>query len=124
MREETITVTITSDLSGKPDAETVEFSYGGKAYEVDLTASEKAAFDKAVAKYVKAATPVKAAATTGRRKPTRKTGGTGGRPGATPAGVDPAAVREWARSQGIDIGDRGRLSKQLVADYQAAKKRR
>ena len=32
----------------------------------------------------------------------------------------PAAVRAWARENGYDVGDRGRLSERLLSEYQAA----
>jgi len=37
---------------------------------------------------------------------------------ATPA--TPAEVREWAKSQGIDVKDRGRVPAELVVKFKAA----
>lgn len=34
--------------------------------------------------------------------------------------ADMAAVRQWAREQGFAVGDRGRLSPDLVRSYEAA----
>src|SRR5699024_7979207 len=34
--------------------------------------------------------------------------------------LSPTAIRAWARSQGIPVGDRGRLKQELVAQYRAA----
>jgi DNA polymerase-3 subunit epsilon len=34
--------------------------------------------------------------------------------------VDPAAIREWARDQGIDVGTRGRLNQALIDAYNQA----
>ena len=35
-------------------------------------------------------------------------------------GPSPAAVREWAKSQGIAVNERGRISADLQATFQAA----
>lgn len=45
-----------------------------------------------------------------------------GRSGAsgTPAGLDPARVRAWARSQGLEVGERGRLHSSVLDAYRAA----
>ncbi|MBV9205151.1 MAG: Lsr2 family protein, partial [Actinobacteria bacterium] len=34
--------------------------------------------------------------------------------------VDSTEVREWAKAQGIDVKDRGRVPAELVARFQAA----
>ncbi|MBB5832495.1 exonuclease domain-containing protein [Brachybacterium aquaticum] len=41
-------------------------------------------------------------------------------PSVTANEISPAAVRAWARSQGIPVGDRGRLRAELVAQYREA----
>lgn len=35
----------------------------------------------------------------------------------TTSSVDSAKVRAWARAQGMDVGKRGRLNKELIATY-------
>jgi len=39
------------------------------------------------------------------------------------AGVDLPVIREWARSNGYTVADRGRLSSDIVAAFKASKKR-
>ncbi len=39
---------------------------------------------------------------------------------ASQSTVDPAAVRAWARANGIEVGDRGRLHRDLIDAYNAA----
>jgi len=51
----------------------------------------------------------------GARRPAR-----GGRR-ATASGVDSTEVREWAKAQGIDVKDRGRVPAELVVKFKAAK---
>jgi nucleoid-associated protein Lsr2 len=36
------------------------------------------------------------------------------------SGLDPAEVREWAKGQGIEVKDRGRVPAELVARFKAA----
>ena len=47
----------------------------------------------------------------------RSSGRGAGRPHG---GTDPAVVREWAKSQGIAVNERGRISAELMGKYQAA----
>ena len=58
----------------------------------------------------------------------RPRGGPGAVPGGQPAagaghrasGVDSTEVREWAKAQGIDVKDRGRVPAELVVKFKAA----
>ena len=98
-----------SDLSGdeiaEGEGETVEFSYRGTSYKIDLTDKEAAAFDKAIATYVDNATKL------------------GGRRKSSPAGssgYNAKDVRAWAKSQGIDVPERGRIPGDVLEKYRAA----
>jgi hypothetical protein len=103
------TVEITDDLDGSKNATTVKFALDGKSYEIDLSDKNEKAFRKGLAKFVEAATPVKAADASGRRKY-----GTG------PVRRDTKHIREWLRGQGVDISDRGRIPTDLMDKYNAA----
>ena len=46
--------------------------------------------------------------------------GRSGRKSASANGTDPTAVREWAKSQGIEVKDRGRVPAELVVKFKAA----
>jgi hypothetical protein len=37
-----------------------------------------------------------------------------------PSGLNTTEVREWAKSQGIEVKDRGRVPAELVVKYKAA----
>lgn len=99
------------DLDGSEGASTVKFGLDGKSYEIDLSEAHEKELRKALEKYVGAATQVSAhnAASTGRRKY-----GTG------PARRDTKHIREWLRSQGVEISDRGRIPTDLMNRYNAA----
>jgi hypothetical protein len=96
------------DIDGGEAAGTVRFALDGIAYEIDLSIEHTDELHTALGKYIGHA---------------RKTGGT---PRRAPRGrraastIDTTAVRTWAREQGYDIKDRGRVPADLVAKYQAA----
>ena len=105
------TVVIHDDLDGSEGASTVKFGLDGKSYEIDLSEAHEKELRKALEKYVGAATQVSAhnAAAGGRRKY-----GTG------PVRRDTKHIREWLRSQGVEISDRGRIPTDLMNRYNAA----
>jgi hypothetical protein len=100
------------DLDGGEAEGTVRFGLDGTDYEIDLSAKHAAALRKALAPYLDAA----------RRVPgsTARRPGRNGRRTASASGADPTAVREWAKSQGIDVKDRGRVPAELVVKFGAA----
>ena len=55
----------------------------------------------------------------------RRAGGSARRPArggrrASRSGVDSTEVREWAKAQGIDVKDRGRVPADLVVKFKSA----
>ena len=112
-----IITTLVSDLSGEPadaDAgETVEFAYRGTSYTIDLTSSEAAAFDQAMGPYLAHATKL----TT--RRPARQAAPKN-RSSAT--STDSQRIRTWARENGYEVSDRGRVKAEIAEAFQAARK--
>ena len=104
---------LVSDLSGKDikdgEGETVKFSIGSTSYEMDLTEAEAGQFYDAVKKYTDVAT---------------KTSGRGVRTGAgAKAKADrnqTQAIRAWARENGREVSERGRISQDVQDAYNAA----
>ena len=95
--------------------ETVAFGLDGTSYEVDACDEHAAALRDAFAPYVGAAR--RAPATGGARRASRGPA----RPAA--AGSDRErvqAIREWARSNGHTVSERGRLSASVLEAYEAA----
>jgi hypothetical protein len=101
--------TLTDDIDGGDADETVTFSFKGTSYEIDLS-------KKNVDKMVKALKPYTSAA--------RKAGGRRSGTGRTTAsGADRqqlAKIREWARANGHQVSDRGRISAAVQEAYHAA----
>lgn len=97
------------DIDGGEADGTVRFALDGSEYEIDLNAKHTDELRNALASYVAHARKVGGAA--------RRTGR--GRRGTE--AVDTAKVREWAKAEGYEIKDRGRVPADIVAKYQAAK---
>jgi Lsr2 len=110
-----VTVVMTDDIDGSPDAQTLRFGYQGQQFEIDLAGKNHAAFLATVQPFIAAARVVP-----GRRRPraaarTRRSGGS-----LSVDRVDRAAVRAWAESQGIRIARRGRIRGDVLERYAAA----
>src|SRR5437879_3082805 len=102
-----VTVSLVDDLSGSQADETVSFGLDGKSYEIDLSSKNADKLRGALADYVAAA---------------RKPGG--GRKASAGAARRPVvdreqnqAIREWARSKGMKVNDRGRIPSEVVDAY-------
>jgi hypothetical protein len=97
------------DIDGSAAEGTVRFGLDGSEYEIDLNAGHAGELRDALARYMDAARRVSGSA----RKPAR-----GSRRGSA-GGLDTSGVREWARAQGIEVKDRGRVPADLVAKFKA-----
>ena len=96
--------------------ETVAFGLDGTSYELDACEEHATALRDAFASYVGAARRAGRAPAAAGRKSARAS-----RPAA--AGSDRErvqAVREWARSNGHTVSERGRLSASVLQAYEAA----
>jgi hypothetical protein len=97
------------DLDGGAAEGTVRFALDGTDYEIDLSGKHSKELHAALAKYVDHARKVGGAARRGPRS---------GRRAAS--SIDTAAVRAWAKEQGIGIKDRGRVPGDVVDKYRTA----
>jgi nucleoid-associated protein Lsr2 len=98
------------DLDGSAADGTVRFGLDGADYEIDLNADHAQALHDALAHYISAARRVSGGsrrqARTGRKAPAN--------------GVNTTEVREWAKAQGLEVKDRGRVPAGLVVKFKAA----
>lgn len=97
------------DIDGGEADGTVQFGLDGTSYEIDLNAKHAEALRKSLARYVQASRKIPASRRTGRAR--RSSG---------PNGVNNSEVRKWARSQGIEVKERGRIPAELVVKFKAA----
>lgn len=106
-----VQVVLTDDVDGGDADETVQFALDGISYEIDLSDANAEALREALAPYVDAARRIGGRAS--RRSSTAKS-----RPASER--VDMSNVRAWARENGYQISDRGRVSSEVRAAYEAA----
>lgn len=96
------------DIDGTDLGDTVKtlsFAFEGKEYSIDLSDENADAFREAVAPYIEAGHRVTGSKTA--RKAKAASGNT-------------KTVREWARTNGFDVSDRGRIPADVAQAYAAA----
>jgi hypothetical protein len=98
------------DIDGSAAEGTVRFGLDGSQYEIDLNAEHTQQLRDVLAAYVRAGRRVSG----GTRLPVR-----GGRRGSA-GGLNTTEVREWAKEQGIDLKDPGRVPAELMVKSKAA----
>lgn len=111
-------ISLTDDLlnDDTPADETVTFGLDGTNYEIDLSADNAAKLREALAPYRAVARP----AATGSRKASGSGRRGDTRARATSRGASANDIREWARAQGMEVSDRGRVRDEVRAAYEAA----
>lgn len=108
---------LSSDLSGteSDDVKHIKFGFKGQAYEIDLTEEEAEEFSELLDQYIKVArkdnaapAPRRSAARGGKSVVEEQTGAT------------PAQVRDWAKENGHEVSERGRIHQDVIDAYNAA----
>ncbi len=109
-----VQVILSDDLDETLTAdETVSFALDGTTYEIDLAEKNAREMRDAFARYISAARKV---GRTGRASGGGRSRATGGRMDREQAG----AIREWARRNGHQVSDRGRIPASVVQAYEDA----
>lgn len=106
MAQKTV-VELVDDLDGGEADETVMFAIDGVDFRIDLSAENANRLRETLSEYVDHARRI------GGRKKSVVPGARNGKP-------DTQAIREWARSQGETVAERGRLSHDLLVRFQEA----
>ena len=106
-----VEVILEDDIDGGPAKETVRFAYDGSQYEIDLSSQNAEAMRSSLGTYIQHARKAHGAP----RRPRQPRGSGNHR-------TDTAAVRAWARKQGKEINDRGRIPASVMKEYQAAQR--
>ncbi|MER5883073.1 Lsr2 family protein [Streptomyces sp. NPDC001941] len=107
-----VQVLLLDDLDGGEADETITFGLDGKTFEIDLTTKNADKLRKALEPYLAA----------GRRTGGRASAGSRGRVGAVSAKEDTAAIRVWAKENGYDVNDRGRVPASIKEAFARATK--
>ncbi|GAA1914983.1 Lsr2 family protein [Nocardioides lentus] len=108
-----VNILLVDDIDESEASETVAFGLDGTSYEIDLNDEHAAQLREALATYIGHA---------------RKAGGRPRRGGSAPRraaasssdGPSAKDVREWARENGWEVPDRGRVSTEVREAYEAA----
>ncbi len=117
------TVQLVDDIDGSEAEESVTFALDGTTYEIDLSGEHAAALRDALAPYVGAARKADGGGSNGRRSGGAGRRGSGGSGGGSASSSDrerTAAIRQWAREQGMEVNERGRIPNKIVQAYDAA----
>lgn len=110
-----INVTLVDDIDGTEADETVTFGLDGTTYEIDLTTKNAQSLRDSLSAYVGYARKVSGS---------RRSGGNGRKSPAAGAanggGTSAAEIREWARSNGFEVPERGRIPGNVREAFDAA----
>src|SRR6478735_3826033 len=103
-----VSIVLVDDLDGSEATETISFGLDGTSYEIDLNDKNAATLRDALAAYIGHGRKVGAAPRRGRK--------------TAPSTDGPSAreIRDWARSNGFEVPDRGRVSAEVRSAYDAA----
>jgi len=106
---------LVDDLDEKPDTpdnpvSRLYFSYDGSDRQIDLSAKNRAAFDKAVERFIGASQEYVSSVPDS--KPARRAS-SGGSKGKASGGSRAPEVRAWAQANGIKIPERGRVPAEI-----------
>ena len=118
---ERVTVELVDDLDGSIADETVHFTWEGQSLVVDLNKKNADKLRKAIEPFVAAARPDGAAQAPASRRRPSSSSSSRKRPDAA-AGAATSVIRAWARENGIEVPDRGRLKPDVVQAWEAAGK--
>ena len=101
-------IVLVDDLDGSEATESVSFGLDGTSYEIDLNDKNAAKLRDTLAGYIGHARKVGAASRRGRKT------------AASSSGPSAREIRDWARSNGYDVPDRGRVSADVRQAFDAA----
>ncbi|PLC10814.1 hypothetical protein AUQ48_15935 [Kocuria flava] len=107
-----VEVHLEDDLDGGPADTTLTFALDGKDYEIDLSEANAEKLRGALRPFAQA----------GRKTTTRSSGGgpRGTRSRGSGSDPDTAKIRAWAKENGHEVSDRGRIHQTIKDAYYAA----
>jgi hypothetical protein len=110
--------TLTDDIDGSTDdVVTCAFGLGDSHFEIDLNVTHREELESVLAKFVESARPVSSRRSSRHAGPSRQT------PKPKTGTVDREqthAIRQWAKGNGYQVSERGRISKAIVDAYEEA----
>ncbi|MBK1788301.1 histone-like nucleoid-structuring protein Lsr2 [Prauserella cavernicola] len=108
-----VLVSLVDDLDGSEADETIEFGLDGVSYEIDLSAENAEELRDALAQYVDHARRAGGR----KRTPGKRGNGTAVGRSSSADREQNQAIRAWARKNGYDISERGRIPSEVTEAY-------
>jgi hypothetical protein len=105
-----VNVVLVDDLDGGDAAETISFALDGVDYEIDLSEKHAGELRNALSLYIGH----------GRRRRKSPAGGSARAASAATAGPSASEIRAWARENGWEVPERGRVAAEVREAYAAA----
>jgi hypothetical protein len=102
-------IVLEDDIDGSEATQTISFALDGTSYEIDLNDKNAAALRDALATYVGHGRKV-----TGSRRGARRSTSSSGN------GASAKEIRDWARDNGHDVPERGRIPASVREAFDAA----
>ncbi|MCQ4080988.1 Lsr2 family protein [Streptomyces sp. RB6PN25] len=109
-----VQVLLVDDITGGEADETVTFALDGATYEIDLTTENADKLRGLLADYVEAGRRTGGRSSRGRGRASRSAAG------SAAAGQDTAKIRAWAKENGYEVNDRGRVPATIREAYEKA----
>jgi hypothetical protein len=110
-----VQVILVDDVDGGEADETVTFSLDGVNYEIDLSDGNAESLRESLGEWIGHARRIG-----GRSGSRARSGGRTKSSAAASAKVDLSLVRSWARDNGFQVSDRGRVASEVLSAYEAA----
>jgi Lsr2 len=111
-----VDVRFVDDLDGSEASGTVTFALDGRAYEIDLSDDNAARLRDSLATFIAAARRTGSR----RSRPQRGTASEAPPAPTRPSREATAAIRTWARENGHEVSERGRIPKAVIEAYNSA----
>jgi hypothetical protein len=109
-----VNIVLVDDIDGSEATETVTFGLDGTSYEIDLNDTHAADLREVLAPFIGHGRKVGSAP---RRGGGRRSGSGNGSSNGGPSAKE---IRDWARENGHEVPDRGRVSAEVREAYDAA----
>jgi hypothetical protein len=106
-----IETVLIDDIDGSRADTTIQFGLNGAEYEIDLSATHAEELRKTVSRYLEVGRKASGSARRASQGPARRSSG---------SGLNSSEIRDWAKSQGMDVKDRGRIPSELLVKFKAA----
>lgn len=104
-----VTIVLVDDIDGGEATQTVQFGLDGSTYEIDLNDANADKLREAIAPFVGHARKVTGAPRRGAKKSS-----------AVSDGPSPKEIRAWAKENGYETSERGRVPEEIRQAYDAA----